>query len=200
MARYVGPKCRLCRREGEKLFLKGSRCFSEKCPIQKGNPVPGQHGASRRQRFSDYGRHLREKQKVKRIYGVLEAPFRKYFENAAKVKGVTGQVLLQSLERRLDNVLRRSFLALSISHGRQLVRQGKVTVNEKVVNIPSYQVSKGDVIKVSGVKSRPQENEKLPVWLTWDSAGNCIKILGLPERADIGQEINEQLIVEFYSR
>ncbi|OGC52152.1 30S ribosomal protein S4 [candidate division WWE3 bacterium RIFCSPLOWO2_01_FULL_39_13] len=200
MAKYTGAKCRLCRREGEKLFLKGSRCYSEKCSITKRNQVPGQHGKTGFGFASDYSKHLREKQKTKRIYGLLEAQFRRYFQKASKVKGVTGQVLLQMLETRLDSALNRAGAASSMSMARQMVRQNKIRVNDSPVNIPSYQLSAGDVITVEDIKSKTSEDGKLPEWLGWDAKTKGIKIERLPERDEISYDINEQLIVEFYSR
>ena len=151
MARYSGPVCRLCRREGSKLFLKGTRCLSDKCAIERRNYPPGQHGRRRGRRPSDYQVQLREKQKVKRIYGVLERQFRKYFREAAQRRGITGDALLISLECRLDNVVYRMGLALSRSHARQIVRHGHIQVNGGRVDIPSYQASQGDVITLAGL-------------------------------------------------
>src|SRR5437763_6416324 len=148
MARYTGPVCRLCRRDGMKLFLKGPKCFSEKCPVEKRNFAPGQHGKDRKAKIVGYGLQLREKQKAKRIYFTLEKQFRNYFEKAARTKGVTGEALLQQLERRLDNVVYRLGFALSRRQARQLVRHGHVAVNGRKVNIPSYQVNTGDEIAV----------------------------------------------------
>lgn len=199
MARYTEAKCRLCRREGTKLFLKGARCFSEKCAMNKRAFPPGQHGMGR-VRTTDYGRHLREKQKVKRIYGVLEAQFRRYYERAEKIKGVTGFILLQTLECRLDSVLYLSGLALSRGHARKLVRQKKVLVNGQVITIPSYEVSVHDEVSVKGVEVTPKENESFPVWMVWDGTKKAVVIQQLPARDDMNQEINEQLIVEYYSR
>src|SRR5213595_2638349 len=150
MARYIGPVCRLCRREGMKLFLKGERCYTEKCAIEKRNFAPGQHGKSRKQKLAGYGVQLREKQKVKRIYGVLEDQFRRYFEQAKRTRGITGETLLQLLERRLDNVTYRLGFATSRPQARQLVRHGHLTVNGRKVNIPSFAVRQGDVITVPG--------------------------------------------------
>lgn len=199
MARYTGPKCKLCRREGTKLFLKGSKCMSEKCPVATRNQPPGENTRGPR-RLSDYGRQLREKQKVKRIYGILETQFRRYYENAAKVKGVTGLALLQILETRLDNVVYASGAAPSRAAARKLVGQGKVHVNDKVITIPSYQISKDDLVKVNGIETKPKEESDMPEWLNWDAKSKSIKIVRVPLREDMDQEINEQLIVEFYSR
>lgn len=208
MARYTGPVCRLCRAEGMKLYLKGERCFTDKCPIERRNYPPGQHG-QRRSKVSDYGIRLREKQKVKRIYGVLERQFRRYFQKAAKQKGVTGAALLISLERRLDNVVHRLGFASSIKEARQLVRHRHILVNGKLVDIPSYQVSKGDVLEV---KAKSRENVRIkesltaaqrrgiPPWLSLDAANFKGTVVELPKREDISPQIQEQLIVELYSK
>ncbi|HWP45919.1 MAG TPA: 30S ribosomal protein S4 [Candidatus Limnocylindrales bacterium] len=208
MARYTGPVCKLCRAEGMKLYLKGERCFTDKCPIERRNYPPGQHG-QRRSKVSDYGIRLREKQKVKRIYGVLEKQFRRYFQKAAKQKGVTGAALLISLERRLDNVVHRLGFASSIKEARQLVRHRHILVNGKLVDIPSYQVSKGDVIEV---KAKSRENVRIkesltaaqrrgiPPWLSLDAANFKGTVVELPKREDISPQIQEQLIVELYSK
>ena len=199
MAKYTGPKCKLCRREGTKLFLKGARCFSEKCALNKRNQPAGQHGA-RKPRLSDYGKHLREKQKVKRIYGILETQFVRYYYTAAKVKGVTGQVLLQMLETRLDSLLYVSGFALSRNEARQKIRQGKVKVNGKVIDIPSYQVKSNDFVEVAGMESTTREDNAMPQWLAWDTTKKGVQVLRIPAREDINPEIQEQLIVEYYSR
>lgn len=199
MARYTGPKCKLCRREGMKLFLKGSRCLSEKCSISRRPQVPGENFRSAR-RMSDYGKQLREKQKVKRIYGVLETQFRRYYESATKVKGITGSVLLQILETRLDNVVAKSGLAPSNAAARKLVGAKKVKVNGNVIDIPSYQVKANDVITVEGIESTPKEDSEMAEWLNWDAKNNSVIVSRLPVREDINIEINEQLIVEYYSR
>lgn len=209
MARYTGPKFRLDRREGTNLFLKGKRSASSKHPlVKKGAVPPGQHGqkATHKKR-SDYGLQLREKQKVKRMYGVLERQFRKYYEQAAKKKGATGETLLQILETRLDNVVYRLNFAFSRSQARQLTTHGHVLVNGKKVNIPSYNVKEGDVISLSNKASNfvfvkeaanEFEKDKLPAWLDRKAlVGNLKK---LPVREDIEADINEQAIVEFYSR
>lgn len=200
MARYTGPKCRQCRREGTKLFLKGARCLSEKCAVSKRNQAPGPKYLRTRRGFSDYGRHLREKQKVKRIYGLLEAQFRKYYEEAARQKGVTGHALLTILESRVDSVLLSAGFAPSRATARQKTRQNKVEVNGKVVNIPSYLVRAGDSIKFVGVETSPKTAEELPSWMHWDSNNKSIVVDSLPERKDVSYDINEQLIVEYYSR
>ena len=209
MGRYTGAVCRLCRREGEKLFLKGTRCFTEKCGVARRAYPPGQHGEGRRTKLSNYGLQLREKQSVKRIYGVLERQFRKYFEIASKKKGVTGKVLLQLLERRLDNVIFRMGLSISRAQARQIVRHNMVYVNNKRVNIPSFLVEKDDVVQVK-VKEKASKKIKeileiskdrtVPSWLQYDSSSWSAKILRLPEKEDIQQPIQEQLIVELYSK
>jgi len=209
MARYTGAVCRLCRREGMKLFLKGAKCFSEKCPIEKRNFAPGQHGKDRKAKIVGYGLQLREKQKTKRIYFTLEKQFRNYFEKAARAQGVTGDILLQQLERRLDNVAYRMGIATSRRQARQLVRHGHVSVNGKKVNIPSYQVSVGDEIAVRekstklGVIEGAMEfsgHQTAPNWLAIDRDKRSGKVNSLPKREDINLPVNEQLIVELYSK
>lgn len=209
MARYSGPVCRLCRREGSKLFLKGSRCLSDKCAIERRNYPPGQHGRRRGRRPSDYQVQLRQKQKVKRIYGVFERQFRKYFKEAAQRRGITGEALLIGLERRLDNVVYRTGLALSRAHARQIVRHGHIQVNGGRVDIPSYQTSQGDVIAVaSGSKKNiaikmAAENAtavERPNWLQADLDSLEGRVVQLPTRADLDIDIQEQLIVELYSK
>jgi small subunit ribosomal protein S4 len=211
LARHTGPVCRLCRREGMKLFLKGQRCFTEKCAIEKRNYFPGEHGRGLRMRSKviGYGLQLREKQKVKRIYGVLERQFRRYFEKAVRRKGITGELLLQFLERRLDNVVTRLGFAGSRNQGRQWVRHGHVLVNGRRVNIPSYLVSKGDEISIAE-KSRKNPliqaalaevpGRGVPGWLDLDSENFRGTVLDLPRRDDIKIPIEEQLIVELYSK
>lgn len=199
MARYTGPKCRLCRREGVKLFLKGSRCLSEKCAVSKRAQTPGQNFRGR-SRESDYGRHLREKQKVKRIYGLLEGQFRTYFEKASKIKGVTGQILLQMLESRLDNVVFHCGFAPSRQAARQLVRHKKILVDGKVLDLPSFQISPNMLISYVASDAKPNEDEAFPSWLKWDTKKKSVLVVKLPERDDVGYEIEEQLIVEYYSR
>jgi small subunit ribosomal protein S4 len=198
MARYTGPKCKQCRREGMKLYLKGAKCMTEKCPINTRNFPPGQHGKGRKGFASDYQRQLREKQKAKRIYGLLEMQFQRYYNEAARVPGVTGQVLLQLLESRLDNVLYKAGMASSRAQARKFIGANKVTVNGKTVNVPSFGVSMNDVVKVAGVESTPTEN--MPEWLNWDGKANTIVMVRVPEREEIKSELNEQLIVEYYSR
>jgi small subunit ribosomal protein S4 len=209
MARYINAVCRLCRREGEKLFLKGTKCSTEKCPIAKRAYAPGQHGESRRTKLSNYGLQLREKQKVKRIYGVLEKQFRRYFKIASKTKGVTGKVLLQLLERRLDNVIFRLGLAISRPQARQIVRHNQVFVNSKRVNIPSYLIDKDDIVQVKTkdkARAKIKDNMELskdrtvPSWLEFNANELSGKVIRLPEKEDIQQQIQEQLIVELYSK
>jgi small subunit ribosomal protein S4 len=199
MPKLIEPKCKQCRREGMKLFLKGARCYSEKCAINKRNYVPGQHGNSRK-RQSDFARHLREKQKVKKIYGLLESQFRRYFEEASKKKGVTGQMLLQFLEIRLDSVLFSSGMAVSRKTAKQMINQKKVKVNGQVITVPSYQIKITDKITTDLIQSAPREGNMMPEWMEWDSKDKQLVITRLPIREDINAEINEQLIVEFYSR
>ena len=209
MARYTGPVCRLCRREGMKLFLKGERCYTEKCAIEKRNLPPGQHGKLRKAKVVGYGLQLREKQKVKRIYGVLENQFRRYFEMADRTRGITGETLLQLLERRLDNVLYRLGLATSRAQARQLARHGHFTVNGRKVDIPSYSAKPGDVI---GVRAGSVENPAIqhaleevkgrgvPEWLSFDPGTMSGRIASLPTREQINLPVQEQLIVELYSK
>lgn len=208
MAKYTEAKCRLCRREGCKLFLKGERCFSDKCSYQRRPYSPGQHGRARK-KISEYAIQLREKQKAKRAYGILERQFRSYFEKAEMQKGVTGSNLLETLERRLDNVIFKLGFASSRDQARQLIRHGLFTLNGKKVNIPSLQVKVGDVIEV------PDKNRKVPVlaqaaeviarrgcpvWLESDGSAFKGTVKALPQRDDIQFPINEQLIVELYSK
>ncbi len=209
MARYTGAVCRLCRREGIKLFLKGAKCFSEKCPIEKRNFAPGQHGKDRRPKVVGYGLQLREKQKAKRIYFTLEKQFRNYFEKAARQQGVTGEVLLQQLERRLDNVCYRMGFAISRRQARQLVRHGHVTVNGRKVNIPSFEVSQGDTVevrersrKIPGLEVARDfaSHQPLAAWLEVDRENYKGRVTALPKREDIQLPVNEQLIVELYSK
>ena len=201
--------CRLCRREGMKLFLKGPKCFSEKCPVEKRNFAPGQHGKDRKAKVVGYGLQLREKQKAKRIYFTLEKQFRNYFEKAARTKGVTGEALLQQLERRLDNVVYRLGFALSRRQARQLVRHGHVAVNGRKVNIPSYQVNAGDEIavrersqKLVVIEIAKEYSSHQPVanWLEIDREHSKGRVTALPKREDINLPVNEQLIVELYSK
>ena len=209
MARYIGPVCRLCRREGMKLFLKGERCYTEKCAIEKRNFAPGQHGKTRKAKLAGYGIQLREKQKVKRIYGVLEDQFRQYFEQAERMRGITGETLLQLLERRLDNVAYRLGLATSRPQARQLVRHGHLTVNGRKVNIPSFSVKPGDVVAlrassqmVPAVVHALEEvkGRGVPEWLSFDPNAFAAKISSIPTREQINLPVQEQLIVELYSK
>jgi len=209
LARYTGAVCRLCRREGMKLFLKGGKCFTDKCPVEKRNFVPGQHGKDRKAKIVGYGLQLREKQKTKRIYFALEKQFRNYFEKAARAQGVTGELLLQQLERRLDNVAYRLGFATSRRQARQLVRHGHIHVNGKKVNIPSFQVKVGDEVAVRERSNKLvviegardfASGQPAPAWLSVDRDGLKGRVQGLPKREDINLPINEQLIVELYSK
>jgi small subunit ribosomal protein S4 len=211
MARYTGPVCKLCRREGQKLFLKGTKCFTEKCPVERRPYAPGQHGAAtaRRRKASEYAHQLREKQKVKRIYGVAEKPFRTLFEKASHETGVTGENLLVALESRLDNIIYRMGFAGSRPEARQVVRHRHVQVNGHTVDIPSYQVQPGDEIRIA-----PKSKDILPVvaslesktrpskvsWLAVDEGSRTGRMVERPTRADIPLAVQEQLIVELYSK
>lgn len=209
MARYREAVCRLCRREGMKLFLKGARCLSPKCAIEKRNFAPGQHGKSRRPKLVGYGLQLREKQKVRRIYGILEDQFRNYFEKAAATKGITGENLLLTLERRLDNVVFRLGLAASRAGARQLVRHGHILVGGRKVNIPSFQVSPGQELTV---RERTRQmvsiqraldlagSRTVPSWLEMNRENMRARVLSLPKREDVNFPIQEQMIVELYSK
>ncbi len=208
MARYIGSKCRLCRREGEKLFLKGEKCYTSKCAIEKRAFPPGQHG-QRRTRLTDYAIQLREKQKLRRVYGILEGQFRGYYKEADRRKGSTGENLLKLLEGRLDNVVYRMGFAASRTEARQLVRHNGVTVNEKKANIPSYQVKPSDVIAVAE-KAKPQLRIKAALefaqqrgfadWVEVDATKMQGIYKATPERSDLPAEINEHLVVELYSK
>jgi small subunit ribosomal protein S4 len=211
VARYIGSVCRLCRREGMKLFLKGERCFTEKCAIEKRNYAPGQHGKGGRvkAKLQGYGLQLREKQKVKRLYGMLEDQFALTFDRASQEKGVVGEQLLAKLERRLDNVTYRLGFGSSRPQARQLVRHGHVKVNGRKLNIPSYQVEKDDVIELTaraGKNALVQQSvdavkgRGVPKWLELDAAGMKGKVLSMPGRDDVNFPIQEQLIVELYSK
>ena len=209
MARYKGAVCRLCRREGMKLFLKGAKCFTDKCPVEKRNFAPGQHGKDRKAKVVGYGLQLREKQKTKRMYFTLENQFRNYFEKAARKPGVTGELLLQQLERRLDNVVYRLGFATSRRQSRQIVRHGHIDVNGRRVNIPSFQVSAGDEIQVRDkakkftvIEGARDYSSHQPVvaWLEVDRDNLKGRVLSLPKREDINAPVNEQLIVELYSK
>jgi len=209
MARYTGPVCRLCRREDMKLFLKGERCYTDKCGYERRSYPPGQHGQSRRKKRSDYGEQLREKQKVKRLYGIAERQFRGYFFKATRMKGVAGENLIQLLERRLDNVAYRMGFASDHAEARQLVRHGHFTVNGKKVNIPSYLVRPRDVVQVresSKTITRIAEalaavdRRGVPQWIELDKDGMRGGIKQLPAREDVTLPIREQLIIELYSK
>jgi small subunit ribosomal protein S4 len=211
MARYTGPVCKLCRREGQKLFLKGTKCFTEKCPVERRPYAPGQHGQStgRRKKSSEYAHQLREKQKVKRIYGVAEKPFRNLFEKAAHQTGVTGENLLVALESRLDNIVYRMGFAASRKEARQIIRHRHVQVNGHTLDVPSAQVAPGDEIRIA-----PKSKDILPVaaalgsktrpsnvgWLAVDEGSRTGRMVGRPTRADIPLAVQEQLIVELYSK
>jgi small subunit ribosomal protein S4 len=208
MARYTGPSCKLCRREKQKLFLKGTKCLSEKCPLEQKNYAPGQHGLSRRTKFSEYGVQLREKQKVKRIYGLIETQFHNYFEEAARMKGITGANLIKILERRLDNVVYRLGFAPSRKAARQLVLHRHFLVNDGIVDIPSYILRPGDVVTVREKSKKldtihnslRRQKDSVYSWLTIDKATLSGTFLQIPEREDIPLNANEQLIVELYSK
>ena len=209
MARYTGAVCRLCRREGTKLFLKGTKCLSDRCPLEKRNFPPGQHGKDRKAKIVGYGLQLHEKQKAKRMYFTLEGQFREYYEKANRATGVTGELLIQQLERRLDNVAYRLGFAISRRQARQVVRHGHVIVNGKKVNIPSYQVQVGDEIAIresarklliveQGAQYAAQN--PVPAWLEANFDTFTGRVLSLPKRKDVNLPINEQLIVELYSK
>ncbi|WP_428264607.1 30S ribosomal protein S4 [Haliangium sp.] len=209
MARYTGPVCRLCRREDMKLFLKGERCYTDKCGYDRRSYPPGQHGQARRRKRSDYGEQLREKQKVKRIYGIAERQFRGYYHRATRMKGVTGENLIQLLERRLDNVVYRMGFASDHAEARQLVRHGHFKVNGRRVNIPSYLVRASDVVEV---RERSRKIARIIdslasvdrrgglAWIDVDKDNFTGKVKALPTRADVTLDIREQLIVELYSK
>ena len=208
MARYTGAVCRHCRREGQKLFLKGDRCYSDKCALARREYAPGQHGQGRK-KVSEYGLQLREKQKVKRYYGIAEKQFAHYFELASKKSGIVGENLLILCESRLDNVCYRAGFAMSRPEARQLVRHGHFTVNGEKVNIPSYIIKEGDVIALTDkskdlpkIKAVLEANDgnKVPAWLELDANANSVKVASLAKREDIEYEINETLIVELYSK
>jgi small subunit ribosomal protein S4 len=209
MAKYKGPVCRLCRREGIRLYLKGDRCYTEKCAIERRAYVPGEHGQTRRQKETPYGHQLREKQKARRIYGVLESQFRNYFAKAERRKGVTGEILLQLLETRLDNIVYRLGIAASRASARQVVKHGHIEVNGKRVDIPSFQLRAGDQIRVRE-KSRVLPHIKTTVenrrrtemqnWLDFDDKKMEGRVLQIPSRENIPVPVQEQLIVELYSK
>jgi len=209
MAVYHDARCRLCRREGQKLFLKGSRCFTDKCAIERRGYAPGEHGKSRRIKETNYGQQLREKQKARRIYGLLERQFRHYFAKASVTKGVTGEALLQMLERRLDNVVFRLGFAPSRSAARQLVRHGHFQVNSKNVDIPSYLVDAGDEVQVRErsrklavvlTSMEARKGQGVPEWMQLTPEKMSGRVLNIPTRQAIPVPINEQLIVELYSK
>ncbi len=200
MARYKGPKCKLCRREGEKLYLKGARCHGEKCAINKRPYAPGQHGNART-RTSEYGKQLREKQKAKRIYGILEKQFRKYVDLAFNTKGVTGEELLKHLEARFDNMVYRSGFAVSRAQARQYIRSGFFTINDNVVTIPAYELKPGDVLKpVDFSRIHIREGFALPDWIEANVKEKHIKLIQLPSLENKLENVNVQLIIEYYSR
>lgn len=209
MGRYIDPSCRLCRRERQKLFLKGTKCFTEKCPVERRAYPPGQHGQNRRQKITEYGIQLREKQKVRRSYGLLETQFRNYYEKALSQSGRTGESLVKMLERRLDNVVYRLGFAPSRKSARQLVTHCHILVNNHTVNVPSLLLKAGDVVQIrekskkldlihSSMK-RVKDSGMLP-WLSLDKASMTGTFLSIPERADVPLNANEQLIVELYSK
>ncbi len=209
MARNLDAKCRQCRREGEKLFLKGEKCFTDKCAVERRSYAPGQHGQKSGQRLSDYGKQLREKQKIRRIYGVLERQFRKTYAEASRSKGVTGERLLQLLETRLDSVAYRMGFGASRTESRQLVRHNGVRVNGKRVNIPSYQVKPGDVVEVAEkakaqlrVKAAAEaaESRGIPDWMEVDAKALKGTFKALPTRPELPSSINESLVIELYSK
>ena len=208
MARYTDAVCRICRREGDKLFLKGDRCYSDKCAIARRSYAPGQHGQGRK-KSSEYGTQLREKQKAKRYYGLLEGQFYHYFELAEKMSGMTGENLLKVLESRLDNVVYRAGFAMSRPEARQLVSHAHFTVNGKKVNIPSYRVKPGDVVAITEksmgsdkFKAVLEANASRPAlnWLSLDKAKGQVTVVSLPERSEIDLQVEEHLIVELYSK
>src|SRR5436305_46534 len=210
LARYSGPVCRLCRREGMKLFLKGERCHSEKCAIEKRNFAPGQHGKDKKAKVVGYGLQLREKQKARRYYRILEGQFRNLYEKAVNQKGITGELLLAMLERRLDNVIYRMGLGTSRAQARQVVRHGHVNVNGRKVNIPSYIVKPGDTVEIrEASRNNPSilgsrdatAHSPSPAWLEMDREALRARVLQQPKREELVQtQLNEQLIVELYSK
>ena len=208
MARYTDSVCKLCRREKQKLFLKGQKCYTDKCPVEQRNYPPGQHGVSRRAKVSEYGIQLREKQKIKRSYGLLETQFRNYFEKANKLKGITGDNLVKFLESRLDNVVYRLGFASSRKQARQLIRHRHITVNERLVDIPSFILDAGDIIKIKNKSKKldlihnslKRVKDNTYSWLSIDKASLSGTFLQVPERADVPLNANEQLVVELYSK
>jgi small subunit ribosomal protein S4 len=209
MARYNGPVCRICRRHGEKLFLKGERCFSPKCGVEKRNAPPGQHGANRRRKISERGLQLREKQKARSIFGVLERQFRRHYQEAVRRPGATGENLLRELELRLDNVVHRLGFSDSRKQARQLVLHGHITLNGRRTSVPSARTRPGDTVGWDGgsketeyykVVTHTIESKSVPTWLELDKASMNGRVLTLPERSEMDNHINEQAIVEYYSR
>lgn len=209
MGRYTGPACRLCRREGQKLFLKGTRCFMAKCPIETGRPAPGMHGMRRSRKPSDYGTQLREKQRLRRQYGMQEGQFRLFFDRAARKRGVTGEVLLQMLEMRLDNLVYRLGFAPSRRAARQFVRHNHVTVDGRKANVPSMVLKAGSVVKVKDrQRSRDAamtnletaQTRETPSWLALDAKNLAGEVMRVPTREEIAPIVNEQLVVELYSK
>jgi len=210
VARYIGPSCRMCRREGVKLYLKGDRCYTDKCAVDKRKSAPGQHGA-RRAKLSDYGNQLREKQKLRRVYGILEKQFRGLFEKASVKKGKTGELLLQGLELRLDSVVYRLGLASSRNAARQIVRHNHILVNGKRLNIPSAVLKVGDKVTLvegsrnmapvlASLEATKREGHGAPAWLKWDGSSFTGEILAKPAREDISVPAREQMVVELYSK
>jgi small subunit ribosomal protein S4 len=209
MAKNTDSVCRLCRREGMKLFLKGKRCLTDKCAVVRRNYAPGQHGRIGPTKLSNYGLQLREKQKVKRLYGILEKQFRRYFEIASKSKGVTGKILIQLLERRLDNLLLRAGFSVSHAQARQIVNHGHVYVNSRRINIPSYLIKEKDIVEIKAKEKALKNIREIqeitkdwpkPSWLKVDSTNLRAEVLRLPEREDLQLPVQEQLIVELYSK
>ena len=209
MGRYIGPVCKLCRREKEKLFLKGSKCMTTKCPVERRGYVPGQHGQNRRSRLSDYGVQLREKQKIKRIYGLFEKQFRNYYKKADRMAGMTGDNLILLLERRLDNIVYRLGFAPSRKAARQLITHRHFNVNGRIVNIPSYITDEGDLIEVRDKAKKMEvihasmrriKAENATPWLELDKANMLGKVIEIPDREQIPLEVKEHLVVELYSK
>jgi small subunit ribosomal protein S4 len=208
MARYTDSVCKLCRREKQKLFLKGQKCYTEKCPVEQRNYPPGQHGVSRRAKISEYGVQLREKQKIKRLYGLLETQFRNYFEKANKSKGITGDNLVKLLESRLDNVVYRLGFASSRKQARQIITHRHIIVNEQLVDIPSFILGAGDIIKIKDKSKKldfihnslKRVKDNTYSWLSIDKASLSGTFLQVPDRADVPLNANEQLVIELYSK
>jgi small subunit ribosomal protein S4 len=208
MARHTESVCKLCRRERQKLFLKGQKCYTEKCPVENKNYAPGQHGLGRRSKISEYGVQLREKQKIKRMYGLLETQFRNYFKKANKQKGITGENLIKLLESRFDNVVYRLGFASSRSQARQLIKHRHFLVNDKLVDIPSYLIQQGDMVKVKDKSKKldaihdslKRMKETAYPWLSVDKATLTGTFVQVPDRADVPLNANEQLVVELYSK